>query len=71
MMMELKLSKKPLGQNSNCAYCGNVFNRNGVTLQLSADHKIINFPICQRCFEMVPLFEATVDLEGGFARVKR
>jgi len=70
-MMELKLSRKPLVQNPSCAYCGNVFSKNGLTLQLEADHKMVNFPICQRCFEMVPLFEATVDLQGGFARVKR
>jgi hypothetical protein len=70
-MMELKLSKNPLGQNPSCAYCGNVFNKDGITLQLEADHKVVTFPICQRCFEMVPLFEATVDLGGGFARVKR
>jgi hypothetical protein len=70
-MMELKLSKKPLLQNPSCAYCGNVFNKSGLTLQMEVDHKVINFPLCQRCFEMVPLFEATVDLEGGFARLKR
>jgi len=70
-MMELKLSKNPLLQNPSCAYCGNVFSKNGITLQLETDHKVVNFPICQRCFEMVPLFEATVNLEQGFARVKR
>lgn len=70
-MMELKLSKKPLLQNPSCAYCGKVFNKNGVSLQLEVDHKVINFPICQPCFDMVSLFEATVNLENGFARVKR
>ena len=71
MMMELKLSKQPLLPNPSCAYCGNVFNKSGLSLQLEADHKVINFPICQRCLEMVSLFEATVNLEQGFARVKR
>jgi hypothetical protein len=70
-MMELKLSKKPLEQNSSCAYCGNVFNKDGLTWQLETDHKVIHFPICPRCFAMIPLFEATVNLEEGFARIKR
>jgi hypothetical protein len=70
-MMELKLSKKPLLQNPSCAYCGRVFNSNGVSLQLEVDHKVIHFPICQPCFEWVSLFEATVNLEIGFARIKR
>lgn len=71
MMMELKLSKRPLLQNPSCAYCGKVFNKNGVNLQLEVDHEVIHFPICQPCFEMVPLVEASVNLEHGFARVKR
>jgi len=71
IMMDLKLSRKPLLQNPSCAYCGKIFNKNGVSLQLAVDHKVIDFPICQPCFEMVPLFEATVNLEQGFARVKR
>jgi hypothetical protein len=71
IMMDLKLSKKPLLQNPSCAYCGKIFNKNGVSLQLAVDHKVIDFPICQPCFEMVPLFEATVNVEQGFARVKR
>jgi hypothetical protein len=69
--MELKLSKRPLLQNPSCAYCGKVFNKEGVNLQVEVDHKVINFPICQPCFEIVPLFEANVNLELGFARVKR
>jgi hypothetical protein len=71
IMMALKLSRKPLLQNPSCAYCGKIFNKNVVSLQLAVDHKVIDFPICQPCFEMVPLFEATVNLEQGFARVKR
>ena len=70
-MMELKLSKQPLLQNPSCAYCGNVFNKNGISIRLEADHKVMDFPICPRCFEMVPLFEAVVNLEQGFVRVTR
>jgi hypothetical protein len=70
-MMEFKLSKEPLLKNPSCAYCGKVFNKKGVSLQLGVDHKVINFPICQPCFEAVPLFEATVNLEDEFARIKR
>jgi hypothetical protein len=70
-MMELKLSKKPLQKNPSCAYCGKVFNEKGLSLQLEMDHKVIHFPICQPCFEMVPLLEATVNLEQGFARLNR
>jgi hypothetical protein len=70
-MMELKLSKHPLVRNPNCAYCGKVFNKDGVSLHFEVDHKVIDLPICQPCFEMIPLFEATVSLENGFARIKR
>lgn len=70
-MMEFKLSKEPLLKNPSCAYCGKVFNKKGVSLQLAVDHKVINFPICQPCFEMVPFFEATVNLENEFARINR
>jgi len=70
-MLELKLSKKPLGKNPSCAYCGRVFNDKGLDLQLEIDHKVIDFPICQPCFETVPRFEAWVNLEQGFARIKR
>jgi len=69
--MELKLSREPLITNPNCAYCGKVFNKKGLNLQLQIDHKAIHFPICQSCFEMVPLFEATVNLESGVARINR
>jgi len=70
-MMELKLSKEPLIKNPSCAYCGKVFNTKGVSLQLAVDHKVINFPICPSCFEAVPNFEATVNLENEFARIHR
>ncbi|MDH4264226.1 MAG: hypothetical protein ABH969_10300 [Pseudomonadota bacterium] len=70
-MMELKLSKEPLLKNPSCAYCGKVFNEKGVSLQLEVDHKVIHFPICEPCFKMVSSFEATVNLEDGFARINR
>ncbi len=70
-MMEFTLSKRPLLKNPSCAYCGKVFNQYGVSLQIRVDHKIIDFPLCQHCFEIVPLFEATVNPEQGYARVKR
>ncbi len=70
-MMEFKLSKEPLTKNPSCAYCGKVFNAKGVSLQLGVDHKVIHFPICQTCFEAVPSFEATVNLENQFARIHR
>ena len=70
-MIELKLSKEPLLKNPNCAYCGKVFNEKGISLQLAMDQKVIHFPLCQPCFEKVPLFVATVDVEHGFARLNR
>jgi len=70
-MMHLTLSRKPLMPNLNCAYCGKVFNKNGLSLQLEVDYKVIHLPICQPCFEMVPQFEATVNLEQAVARIKR
>jgi hypothetical protein len=70
-MMELTLSKKPLQNNPNCSYCGRVFNDKGLSLQIQFDQKVIHFPICQPCFEMIPLFQATVNLETGYARVQR
>jgi hypothetical protein len=70
-MMELKLSKKSLLKNPNCAYCGKVFNEKGLSLRLQADHKVVDFPLCQPCFEKIPLIEATVNLEQCVARVKR
>ena len=69
--MEFALSRKPLLKNPSCAYCGKVFNEKGLSLQMKVDQKVVHFPICQSCFELVPLFEATVNLEQGFARVKR
>lgn len=70
-MMRLKLSREPLQNNPNCAYCGKVFNKQGVSLQLQVDRRIINFPICQTCFDLVPVFEATVNIENSYARVIR
>ena len=70
-MVEFKLSKEPITKNPNCAYCGRVFNEKGISLQLAIDKKIIHFPLCQRCFEAIPSFEATVNLEQGFARINR
>lgn len=70
-MMELKLSREPLQNNPNCAYCGKVFNKQGVNLQLKVNRKLINIPICQSCFDLVPLFEAIVNLENGYARINR
>jgi len=70
-MMELTLSKRPLQKNPNCAYCGRVFNDKGLSLQIRVDQKLIDFPICQPCFDMVPLFQAAVNLETGHARLER
>lgn len=70
-MMDFTLSKKPLQNNPSCAYCGRVFNDKGLHLQIQVDHRVIAFPICQPCFDTVPLFQADVNLETGFARVKR
>ena len=70
-MMEFTLSKKPLQNNPSCAYCGKVFTEKGLSLQIQVDHKVIDFPICQPCFEWVPRFQATVNTETGFARLKR
>lgn len=70
-MMEFTLSKKPLHNNPNCAYCGRVFNDKGLHLQFHVDNRVIDFPICQPCFDMVPLFQADVNLETGYARVNR
>lgn len=69
--MDLKLSHDPLMRNPSCAYCGKVFDGKGVHLQLEVDHKPIHFPICQTCFDSVPLIEGTINLEQGLARVKR
>jgi len=70
-MMELKVSKEPLLKNPNCTYCGNVFNKNGLSLRLEGNRKVVDLPLCPRCLEKIPLFEATVDLEQCFARIKR
>jgi hypothetical protein len=70
-MMEFTLSKKPLQNNPSCAYCGKVFNDKGLSLQIQVDQRVIDFPICQPCFDMVPRFQADVNLETGYARVKR
>jgi len=69
--MEITLSKKPLQHNPNCAYCGKVFNDGGLSLQIQIDHREIDFPICQPCFDTIPLFQADLNLETGYARVKR
>jgi hypothetical protein len=60
-----------LQKNPSCAYCGKVFNQNGVSLQLQVDHKVIHFSVCQPCFEMGSPLKVAVDLEQGVARVKR
>jgi hypothetical protein len=70
-MLEFTLSKKPLQKNPNCSYCGRIFNDKGLTLQIQSGQNVIHFPICQPCFQMIPLFQATVNLETGYARVKR
>jgi hypothetical protein len=69
--MDFKLSKNPLLKNPNCASCGKVFNEKGLSLQIQIDHKSIHFPICQSCFDLMPLFEADINLEQGHARMKR
>ncbi len=70
-MMEFTVSKNPIRNNANCAYCGRVFNEGGLSLQIRMDHREIDFPLCQRCFDMVPIFEAAVNPETGYARLKR
>jgi len=70
-MMEFILSKKPLQNNANCAHCGKVFNDKGISLRIQMDHRVIDFPICQPCFEIIPRFQATINWETGYARLKR
>jgi hypothetical protein len=48
-----------------------VFNEKGLSLQIQVDHKVVDFPLCQRCFDQMPRLQATVNLENGSARVKR
>ncbi len=69
--MEFTLSKKPLQENPSCASCGRVFQEKGLTLRLEYDHRVIDFPLCQPCFDLIPLFQAVVNLENGYARMKR
>lgn len=70
-MTELRLSREPLQKNPSCAYCGKVFNQRGINLQLILDHRIIDFPICQPCSDRIATFEATLDTEQGYVRIKR
>jgi hypothetical protein len=70
-MMEVTLSKKPLQNNPSCAYCGKVFNEKGLSLQFQVNRKVVDFPLCQCCFDQMPRLQATVNLENGSARVKR
>ena len=70
-MMEFTLSRKPFQNNPSCAYCGKVFNEKGISLQIRMDHRVIDFPICQSCFDIIPSFQAIVNTETGFARAKR
>jgi hypothetical protein len=69
--MEFTLSKKPFRDNPSCAYCGKVFNEKGLSLQIQVDHKVVDFPLCQPCFDQLPRLQATVNLEIGSARIKR
>ena len=69
--MEFTLSKKPLQNNSTCASCGRVFSEEGLSLRFDLDGKVIDFPLCQRCFDTIPRFDAAVNPETGAARVKR
>jgi hypothetical protein len=48
-----------------------VFNEKGLSLQIQVDHKVVDFPLCQPCFDQLPRLQATVNLENGSARVKR
>jgi len=69
--MEFTLSRIPLQDNPSCAYCGRIFNEEGLTLRLELDDKRIDFPLCQRCFDLVPRVDAVVNLEARAARLKR
>ena len=71
MKIEFKLSRKPFRANPSCASCGKVFKDDGVNLQLLIDKQPIDFSVCQPCLAMAPFLEATVNLEQGFARLKR
>lgn len=70
-MMEFTLSKKPLQNNPSCAYCGRVFNEKGLSLQIQVDRKVVDFPLCQPCFDLLPRLRATVNPETGVARINR
>lgn len=70
-MLEFTLSKKPLQNNPSCAYCGRVFNEKGLSLQIQVDRKIVDFSLCQPCFDQLPRLQATVNLENRSARIKR
>ncbi|HSR11708.1 MAG TPA: hypothetical protein VLS90_09710 [Thermodesulfobacteriota bacterium] len=69
--MEFTLSRNPLHPNTSCAHCGRVFQEKGVSLQIREDRKVVDFPICQPCFEAVARFEAVLNMEEGYARVRR
>ncbi|MCX5906833.1 MAG: hypothetical protein NTY64_06520 [Deltaproteobacteria bacterium] len=70
-MMELKISKQPRMKNPSCAYCGRTFREKGLNLELVEGERSIHLPLCPSCFDLLPEFEATVDLEHGYMRLKR
>ncbi len=70
-MMDLKISKNPLMKNPSCAYCGRTFREKGFHLEMEAGERSVHLPICPSCFELLPEFEATVDLANGYIRLKR
>lgn len=60
--IRVKFGKNPYSQTFKCGHCRDEFEKSGFFLRLEYDGKVIDIPICERCFESGDMVEGMIDL---------
>jgi len=64
MKIRVKFGKNPYSNRFTCGHCREPFERGGFILRIEHDGKLIDIPVCSRCFETSALFEGMIDLSA-------
>jgi hypothetical protein len=67
MKIRVKFGKNPYSNSFTCGHCREPFERGGFILRIEYDGKLVDIPVCPRCFDVGYLYEGFIDLSRHHA----
>lgn len=60
--IRLKFGRNPYHQPFTCAFCRRAFEQGGFFIRLEHQEKVVDVPLCPKCFGEDNLYEGMIDL---------